>query len=254
MPRYFIEVAYKGTHYSGFQIQENAPTVQLQLERAMSVLWKGTFQLTGSSRTDAGVHARQNFFHFDSNIPLYNKQLYNLNAILPSDIVVRNLYLVADDMHSRFSATARTYRYYTHSRKNPFLNDTSWFYPFTLQYQLLHEAAAIVLEQSNFIAFSKKNSQVNNYHCTIQSSFWEKRDNDTLVYCITANRFLRGMVRALVSTMLQVGRGAISLGDFRALFDSQQIAIANFSSPAHGLFLEAVHYPMPLVPVIFEAL
>jgi tRNA pseudouridine38-40 synthase len=157
-------------------------------------------------------------------------------------------------MHSRFSATARTYRYYIHSRKNPFLNEISWFYPFTLQHQLLHEAAAIVLLKNNFIACSKKNTQVDNYLCTIQNSFWEIKDDDTLVYCITANRFLRGMVRALVSTLLQVGRGAISLDDFRAFFDSQQIASANFSSPAHGLFLEAVHYPIPLVPVVFEAL
>ncbi|WP_298297572.1 tRNA pseudouridine(38-40) synthase TruA [Hydrotalea sp.] len=249
MPRYFLEVSYKGTRYSGFQIQENAVTIQSEIERAMHVFWRVPFHLTGSSRTDTGVHARQNFFHFDTNIHILQKHLYNLNAILSKDIVIGNIYKVPNDAHCRFDAISRTYRYYMHCTKNPFLTEISWYYPYALEQNNLLRAAAIVLTQNNFMAFSKKNSQVNNFNCLIQNSGWELHESGIMVYSITANRFLRGMVRALVATMLQVGRGIISLSKFEILFHSEKIASANFSSPAHGLFLEKVQYPYPLIPV-----
>lgn len=249
MLRYFLEVAYKGTDYSGFQIQKNARTIQSEIERAFQIFWKKPFHLTGSSRTDSGVHARQNFFHFDTEIPMLQTQLYNLNAILSSDIVLRKLYKVNSEAHSRFDATSRTYCYYLHATKNPFLTTTSWYYPFALDVSYLHQAAALVLKQNNFMAFSKKNSQVNNYNCFIQNSSWEMQEDGIFIYTITANRFLRGMVRALVATMLQVGRGTIGLSEFEAHFYTKKIASANFSSPAHGLFLEKIQYPYSLIPV-----
>ncbi len=252
MPRYFIEVSYKGTCYSGFQIQENAATIQSEIEKAMMVLWKVPFQLTGSSRTDAGVHARQNFFHFDTEIQIHQKHLYNLNAILPKDIVILNLYQVPIHAHCRFDATSRAYKYYMHRIKNPFLTETSWYYPYVLKEDALHQAAAIVLTQNNFTSFSKKNCQVNNFKCFIESSGWEINQRGVLVYSITANRFLRGMVRALVATMLQAGRGIISLSEFEAIFHAEKIASANFSTPAHGLFLEKVNFPFQLLPVELE--
>ena len=142
MPRFFIELSYKGTAYHGFQIQENAPTVQLALEKALLTLFKEPFALTGSSRTDAGVHALQNYFHFDTNLPITEKHVYNLNAILPEDIAVRSIRLVSDTSHCRFDALGREYHYYIYQQKDPFMKDRGWYYPFELDFDLLQAAAA----------------------------------------------------------------------------------------------------------------
>lgn len=242
MPRYFLEVAYVGTNYSGFQIQQNAVTIQQKIEEALTIFFKQTIPLTGSSRTDAGVHAKQNFFHFDFRENINSKVLYNINSILPNDIAVKNIFNVPPEAHCRFNAISRTYNYYIYKNKNPFLNNRAWYYPYPINIQLLNEAATTILTYNNFEAFSKQNTQVNNFICNIQQSFWQQ-ESETLMYHIQANRFLRGMVRALVATMLMIGRNQITIHQFKEIIESQNASNTNFSSPAHGLYLEKVEYP-----------
>ncbi len=242
MPRYFLEISYKGTHYSGFQVQQNAKTIQSEVERSLQLVYKQHLSLTGSSRTDAGVHALQNYFHFDTNVKLSSKELYNVNAILPVDIAVNGLYKVSDDAHCRFDALSREYKYFIYHQKNPFLNDRAWYYPFRINKALLHQAAQMVQNQNNFIAFSKKKTQVNNFKCEIEISQWLEEDG-CVIYKVKANRFLRGMVRALVSSMLKVARETMTIDAFRELLNSDIQSSASFASPAHGLFLTEVRYP-----------
>lgn len=242
MPRYFIEVAYNGTNFKGFQIQPNAPTIQGELERALKTFYKADIQLTGSSRTDAGVHGLQNFFHFDSHLPIERKHFYNLNALLPQDIAVNNLFLVASDAHCRFNALSRTYRYYITTIKDPFLVQRAYHYPFVINDSLLHHAAAIIKSQTNFQSFSKQHTQVKTFQCNIFKSAWHKH-NSQWVYTVEANRFLRGMVKGLVGTMLQVSRGNLGLSMFQQLFGADANNQVDFSAPSKGLFLAAVQFP-----------
>ncbi len=245
--RYFIEVSYKGNNYAGFQIQLNAPTIQGEVERALGTFYRSTINLTGSSRTDAGVHARQNFFHFDFSDTIATSVVYNLNSILPPDISIQTISQVKDDAHARFDAISREYYYCIYNYKNPFLKDTGWFYPYPLDIELLNKAAAIIKAESDFNYFSKKNSQVKTTVCNIFYSHWNSADGNIL-YTVKANRFLRGMVRALVATMLKVGRHNISLSSFESIFKNNQSKIVDFSAPSFGLFLNKVEYP----PEIFE--
>ncbi len=239
--RYFLEVAYKGTRYKGFQIQRNALTIQGEIEKAFKVLFKRAVELTGSSRTDAGVHARQNFFHFDWPGTFEQKWIYNLNAILPGDISINSINGKTEDAHCRFDALSRTYHYRVYQYKNPFLTDRSYFYPYSLDIALLNTAAAILKEYTDFTSFSKKNTQVKTFNCTILKSEWIIKD-DQLIYIVSANRFLRGMVRALAATMLKVGRGTISLDIFRNIIESKDCSNTYFDAPAHGLTLMEVRY------------
>lgn len=245
MQRYFLELAYKGTKYSGFQVQENANTIQEETEKALEIFFKQKISLTGSSRTDAGVHALQNFFHFDTKLIITNEQLYNINAILPADIVVRSIRPVSADAHCRFTATGRSYRYYIYSSKDPFLQDRAWFYPFVVHMDLLNEAAAIIQTYQDFTSFSKRNTQVNNFQCSITKSQWVI-EYDCYVYEVSSNRFLRGMVRGLVGTMLKAGRKIITLDQFKEIVEAKDCTKADFKTPAHGLFLTAVHYPQDI--------
>ena len=242
MPRYFIEVAYKGTNYSGFQTQQNAETIQSVIEFSLKKVYKTTFQLTCSSRTDAGVHAYQNFFHVDTESELNLKHVYNLNAVLPRDIIIKQIILVSLDAHARFSATHREYKYFISRNKNPFLTETAWLYPYNLDLEALQQAAEILLTYSDFTSFSKRNTQVKTFICNIITSKWAY-ENNCLVYNVKANRFLRGMVRGLVGTMLQVGRGLINLDDFKQIIEAKDCTKANFTTPSTGLFLVEVTYP-----------
>lgn len=247
MPRYFIEVAYKGTRFSGFQIQENAKTVQSEVEHAFKILHRVPVTLTGSSRTDAGVHALQNYFHFDFEGVVNPQFVYKMNAVLPDEIVVRNFYPMHDEAHSRFDAVSREYEYRIYLSKNPFLKGFAYYYPYVLDRTLLREAAAMVKEQTNFFAFSKTNTQVKNFRCTIYKSEWIERE-ELLIYNVAGNRFLRGMVRLLTATMMKVGRGRISMKDFEALFQSEEEK-CSFSVPPTGLFLKEVRYPENYFPL-----
>ncbi|MDB5247403.1 MAG: tRNA pseudouridine synthase [Segetibacter sp.] len=243
--RYFLEVSYKGTNYAGFQIQLNANTVQGELEKALQIVTRANIALTGSSRTDAGVHAMQNFFHFDLAIDFKPGSIYNVNALLPRDIVVKSIFPVAPDAHARFLAVSREYKYFITTTKDPFSIDTSWYYPFSVDTNLLNQAAEMLYRYSDYTSFSKRNTQVFTHQCTILKSEWVLQNN-SLVYNVKANRFLRGMVRGMVGTMLLVGRKKISLGDFENIIQLKDCTNANFATPAHGLFLCKVEYPASL--------
>ena len=241
MARYFLELSYKGAAYSGFQTQENAITIQQEVEKAFAVLQRDAIVMTGSSRTDAGVHARQNFFHFDYDGVVHPQFLYKINAILPGDIVIQAIREVKSDAHCRFDATARTYQYFIYAHKDPFLEDRAWYFPYTLDKELLQQAAAILMEYEDFTSFSKRNTQVKTFQCRITESEW-REEGGCLVYKVKANRFLRGMVRALVSTMLLVGRKKLTLEDFRGIIEVKDCTKASFVAPARGLFLEEVSF------------
>lgn len=239
MTRYFLEVAYKGTHFSGFQLQENAVTIQSEVERAIQVLERRPVRLTGSSRTDAGVHALQNYFHFDFEGDLNPQFLYKINAIVSPDIVIRSVKAMPKKSHVRFDATFREYKYYIYDRKDPFLADRAYYFPYTLDRKAIDAAAAILKEYSDFSSFSKRNTQVKSFICQIEVSEWIE-ENGCLVYHVVANRFLRGMVRALTATMLKVGRGKMGLDEFRQVIEARDCTKASFAVPAHGLFLVKV--------------
>ncbi len=243
MPRYFLELAYKGNNYSGFQIQKNANSIQQEVEKALGIFFRVPLELTGSSRTDGGVHALQNFFHFDFEGHIDPLVLYNLNALLPPDIVLKNVYPVAPDAHCRFDATSREYRYYIYRLKDPFLADRAWFYPYALDFAGLQGAAQLIPAYQDFTTFAKRNSQAKTFHCTILESAWEEEEK-CLVYRVKANRFLRGMVRGLVGTMVQVGRGKLSVAEFGGILEKRDNQLADFSAPGHGLFLHRVYFPV----------
>ena len=254
--RYFIETSYKGTAYSGFQAQQNANTIQAEVEKALTIFFKQPFNLTGSSRTDAGVHALQNYFHFDVGEPLLKnsnrdenhnelskleKSVYNLNAILPPDIVIKKILPVDEDSHSRFDAVSREYKYFLFKNKDPFLDDRAYYFPYNTDFKKLQKCAHIIHANKDFTSFSKKHTQVKNFNCVIKKSEWII-ENETLVYNVEANRFLRGMVKALVGTMLRVGTDKISLNEFEEVIKSRNCAKADFSVPSYGLFLVKVNY------------
>ncbi|MCU7693429.1 tRNA pseudouridine(38-40) synthase TruA [Haoranjiania flava] len=241
--RYFIEVSYLGTHYNGFQVQPNAPTIQGSLQQVLKILFRKEIQLTGSSRTDAGVHALQNYFHFDTDLEFdTDKYGYSINALLPYDIAVKRIFKVAGSAHARFDAVYREYKYYISRHKDPFHFDTAYKYGHDLDISALNKAAALLLQYTDFTTFSKLNTQVYTNNCTITLSEWSEEDG-ILVYHVRSNRFLRGMVRALVGTMLRVGRGIITVEDFKHIIESKDCAQADFSTPAKGLFLVKVVYP-----------
>jgi tRNA pseudouridine38-40 synthase len=246
MPRYFLEVAYKGARYSGFQVQQNANSVQAEVEKAFEAYFRQKVEMTGASRTDTGVHALQNYFHFDFPEEIKDPFLYNINAMLPRDIVTERLFPVAPTAHCRFNAESREYRYYVYKHKNPFLEDRAFYYPYVLEPELLSKAAALLDQFTDFTSFSKRNTQVRSFICNIRKSGWIT-EGDCLVYQVESNRFLRGMVRGLVGTMLRVGRGRISLGEFEQVIRNRDASAVDFSVPPHGLFLVKVNYPEGLL-------
>ncbi len=240
--RYFIEVAYKGTKYAGFQIQQNANTIQAEVENALQIYYRQVFSLTGSSRTDAGVHAKQNFFHFDADFLIVSARVvYHINAILPNDIVVISIYQVKDNAHCRFDALSRTYKYHIYNFKNPFLEDTASFSPIKLDINLLNQAACLLLTHTNYQSFSKKNTQVFTSECKITESSWAE-ESGIFIYTITGNRFLRGMVRGLVGTMMLVAKSKITVANFKEILQAQNSGYTDFSTAAKGLTLHKVRF------------
>lgn len=245
MSRFFLELAYKGTAYAGFQIQQNANTIQAEVEKALKIFFRKDIELTGSSRTDAGVHALQNFFHFDfynSNMKPWSDIVYHLNAILPEDIVVKKIFEVNDEAHCRFDAVSRSYEYVLYSFKDPFLTDRGCYYPYPLDMDVLNQAADMIKHTEQFETFSKKHTQVHSFNCRIDESFWD-RDEHRICYRVKGSRFLRGMVRGLVGTMLRVGTGKIDLHTFQQIIESKDASCADFSMPAQGLSLVKVEFP-----------
>lgn len=252
--RYFLELSYEGTNYSGFQIQDGQATIQSELTKALEVLFRQSFELTGSSRTDAGVHALQNYFHLDTELELIPKHQYNLNAILPKDIALTGIYRVANEAHCRFDAISRRYKYVIYKQKDPFMVNRGWLYPFPLNLGLLYRLAEVLKEYEDFSSFSKRNTQVRTFICAIKASYWEEGDHGTLVYRISANRFLRGMIRGIVGTMVKIARMDLTIQEgelmFRGIIEAKDCTQADFSTPAKGLFLERVMYPTGVLQLI----
>ncbi len=175
MPRYFLKLSYKGSSFNGFQIQENAITVQAEVEKAFEIFFKEKINFTGSSRTDSGVHALENYFHFDTELAIEKKHIYNLNAIVSDEIVLLDVHIVKDDAHCRFDANYRAYKYFIYQSKNPFLKERAYFFPYTLNLDLMQEAASLLMQYQDFSSFSKKHTQVNNFNCSISQILLVKR-------------------------------------------------------------------------------
>lgn len=254
--RYFIELSYDGTAYHGWQVQPNGESVQGVLQRALFTLMQQEIPVTGAGRTDAGVHARLMVAHFDLKDPPPTPPVrdggvqqtaedylcFRLNGILPYDIAVHRIYPVADDAHARFSATARTYHYYVHTCKSPFLRDYSWRLVRTPDFETMNRAAALLLDYQDFTSFSKLNTDTKTNICHVRSARWVQLNADEWRFEITADRFLRNMVRAIVGTLMEVGRGTLTLDGFREVIERKDRRVAGDSVPARGLFLVNVEY------------
>ena len=242
--RFFITLSYDGTRYHGWQVQPNGPSVQEKLQWALSTILRQDIQVTGAGRTDAGVHARMMVAHFDVETMDYELQdlMYKLNRLLPQDIALQKIEPVSDEMHARFSATSRTYHYYIHTVKDPFLRAYSCELHYPLDFQLMNEAAAILMTYEDFGAFCKAHADVKTTLCHITTAQWHQTSPSSWYFEITANRFLRNMVRAVVGTLIDVGRGRLSLDDFRKVVEGKRRTEAGESMPANALFLEEVKY------------
>ena len=241
--RYFVWFSYDGTNYHGWQLQPNGNTVQAELQRALSLLLREDVSVTGAGRTDAGVHARQMAAHFDTDVVFDPKLLTKkLNGVLPVDISVDRVEQVSDDLHARFSAIARTYYYYIHTRKNPFLRHYSLELHYVLDFPLMNEAARILMEYEDFGAFCKAGSDVKTTICHVTKAEWIQTADDAWYFEITANRFLRNMVRAVVGTLIEVGRHRMTLDEFREVIRGGRRTQAGESMPAQALCLEEVRY------------
>jgi len=241
--RYFIHLAYNGTPYHGWQIQPNATSVQETLNKAFSVLLQSDINLMGAGHTDTGVHAKEMYAHFDfeASIDIPNL-VHKLNSFLPKDIVIYNIIPVHDDAHTRFDATKRTYEYHIHQFKNPFVDELSWYFHQPLDIDLMNEAAKLLFNYTDFECFSKVNTDVNTFDCTIFEADWKRGENDQLVFTISANRFLRNMVRSIVGTLVNIGLYKITIEDFAQIIESKSRDKAGFSVPAHGLYLTQITY------------
>ena len=241
--RYFVWFSYDGTAYHGWQIQPNGNSVQAELQRALSTLLREEISVTGAGRTDAGVHARQMVAHFDFSEAIDLEQLaYKLNRILPCDIAVVRVELVDDDMHARFSATSRTYHYYIHTKKDPFSRPYSTELHYELDFDKMNEAGRILMTYDDFGAFCKSHSDVKTTLCRVMKAEWVQTSETSWYFEITANRFLRNMVRAVVGTLIDVGRGRLTLDDFRKVIEGKRRTTAGESMPANALFLENIRY------------
>lgn len=242
--RFFLELSYKGTLYHGWQRQPNALSVQQLLEEAMSTLLGKEIQLVGAGRTDTGVHAKQMFAHVDADISMdtANELAHRLNRFLPEAIAIHGMHAVCDTAHARFDATSRSYAYHITTKKNPFTTEFSYFFNALLDVETMNTAAAMLLTHTNFKCFSRSKTDVKTYDCNVTKAFWEQHQSE-LIFHISANRFLRNMVRAIVGTLLDVGTGKLSLKGFQKILDSQDRKQAGSSAPAHGLFLTKIYYP-----------
>ncbi|MGY4386637.1 tRNA pseudouridine38-40 synthase [Pedobacter sp. UYP24] len=249
--RYFIELAYNGTQYHGWQIQPNALTVQECLDKAVSTYFRQPVATLGCGRTDAGVHATQFFAHFDLNFDdqqiapdafTLSKAVGGINSLLPYQIAVKQIFPVHADAHARFDATERAYKYYIHFQKDPFKLDRSWLFKGSLDVALMNQAAAILLRHIDFSCFSKSNTQTFTNNCNITEAFFTN-DDGALCFTVRADRFLRNMVRAIVGTLVRIGKNEINLAEFESIIASKNRSKAGQSVPACGLYLVSVKYP-----------
>ena len=244
MQRYFIKLAYNGTNYHGWQMQDNAHTVQAEITKKLSLMLHEDVSIVGCGRTDTGVHASDFYAHFEVNELRFSETdlVYKLNNFLPSDIVIYDIYKVAPDFHTRFSATSRTYRYYISLVKDPFREKTSYRFVGKLDVESMNKACLFLYEYTDFTSFSKLHTQTATNNCNIQLAQFEMINNQ-LVFAITADRFLRNMVRAIVGTLVEIGKGKMKPEEIKTIIEAKDRGKAGFSVPACGLFLERVNYP-----------
>ena len=241
--RYFITFSYDGTAYHGWQIQPHSLSVQEELQKAMSILLRKPMEVVGAGRTDTGVHARKMVAHFDYDEEVDCPQLvYKLNKLLPRDIAVQQVEPVAEDMHARFSAKSRTYHYFVHMGKNPFLRSYSWQVYGNIDFELMNQAASVLIEYKDFTSFSKVNTDTKTNDCTITEAHWDRVGEEQWCFTITANRFLRNMVRAIVGTLMEVGRGRMTIEQLRRVIEAKDRCCAGDSVPGNALFLVQVKY------------
>ncbi len=245
--RYFLELSFLGTNYHGWQRQQNAHTVQQELENALKILVKKDTEITGCGRTDTGVHARKFFAHFDSDAvseEIQNQSVfvYHLNSLLPRDIAIINIHEVKEDAHARFDATSRTYEYMVTRRKDALLHGLSFQFEYPVDITQMNRFAWAFIGQHDFASFSKSRTQVKTTICNVTEATW-KVEEHKLIFTISADRFLRNMVRAIVGTLLEAGEGKLSENDFQAIFASKNRSEAGMSVPACGLYLCDVKYP-----------
>lgn len=240
--RYFIELSYNGKKYHGWQIQPDAISVQEKLNAAISTVLQEKIEVVGAGRTDTGVHASQMFAHFDIESLIEGDVVHKLNSILPNDIMVYHVFLVAEEKHARFHAESRSYEYRIWLGRNPFLLDFSWqIHSQKLDLFKMNEAAKVLLDYEDFQTFSKVKTEVYTFNCDVTRAFWTQ-EGDLLTFHISANRFLRNMVRAIVGTLVDVGLGRISINDFKQIIESKNRSNAGLSVPAKGLFLTQIKY------------
>jgi tRNA pseudouridine38-40 synthase len=241
--RYFIEFAYKGTNYHGWQYQPNAISVQETLNKVFSTLLQEEIEIVGAGRTDTGVHASQMFGHFDSDKEIDLLKLkQRANSFLPKDIAIFRIISVHEDAHARFDATSRTYHYYITNQKDVFTTETVWYNHQVLDVEAMNEACHILFEHIDFECFSKTHTDVHTFNCKITEANWRK-ENNQLIFTITADRFLRNMVRAIVGTMVDIGTHKITKQDLVTIIEGKDRRKAGFSVPAQGLFLSKITYP-----------
>ncbi len=249
--RYILHLAYNGKPFHGWQIQPNAPSVQEELQLKLQILLKHPVDIVGCGRTDTGVHARNYFAHFDSNLDFDPIKLcFQLNALLPQEIAIYAILPTHDQFHARFDAIERAYQYVICAKPNPFLLDFSTLYTKPLNIDLMNEAAQILLNHTDFECFSKVHTDVKTFNCDIREAQWFETKQRTLVFQIKADRFLRNMVRAIVGTLMEVGSGKKSIEAFEAVLKSKNRSEAGMSVPAKGLFLTEIHYPTQPAPNI----
>lgn len=243
MSRFFVEINYDGTNYHGWQIQQNAISIQEEINKALSTILQEEILVTGAGRTDTGVHAKQLFAHFDTKAKFDKEKLkFKLNSFLPDDISCLSLNSVHNEAHARFGATARTYEYWICSTKNPFLNNKAYYFSHPLNIDLMNQASQKLLSYTDFSCFCKSNTDTLTNNCDIAFANWEMK-NDVLIFTITANRFLRNMVRAIVGTMIEIGQEKITVNELDNIINSKNRNEAGTSAPAHGLYLTQVKYP-----------
>lgn len=244
--RYFLTLSYRGTRYAGWQIQPNAPTVQAILEAALSTILREKIEITGCGRTDTGVHARYYVAHFEAENVLPPTFLNGLNSLLPEDVAVYQCRPVDSGAHARFDAFERSYEYHVSLRKDPFSTETAWHYPMfaKLEFEKMQEMAALLPRYTAFFPFCKSDSGLDHYRCELKAAFWEPRPEEhRWIFHITANRFLRGMVRLIVGASIQVGRGQLQVADIQSALEEQKPLKKSLSAPPQGLFLTEVKYP-----------
>lgn len=241
--RYFLKLSYNGASFHGWQVQPNAVSVQSTIEEALSTVLRENISIVGAGRTDTGVNARQMYAHFDydKEIPDFGKLINSLNRLVGKDIAIYDIIKVADDAHARFDATARTYKYFVTHQKSPFLYPLSWHCPQSLDYEKMNEACEVLKRYIDFTSFSKLHTDVKTNNCRIDYAHWQK-EGEMMVFTITADRFLRNMVRAVVGTLVEVGRGKISVDEFEQIILKKDRCSAGTSMPPQALFLWKVNY------------